>query len=91
MLRSDKPMHSELSGRPRTRAPADYMTTGFGAQGYLPGETLTHCVGGAATSDHEAQRLATPQGDVAWSIRRQSTLEDLAENAKEVVCEKPTV
>ena len=84
-------MRNELSGRLETRAPADYTTTGFGAQGDLPGETTTHCVGGAVKSDHDAQRVATSQGGAAWSIRRQSTLDDLAENAKELVCEEVTV
>ena len=91
VLQSDKPAHSEPSGRSRTRAPADYTTTGFGAQGYLPGETITHCVGGATKCDHKVQRVATSQGGAAWRQRRQLTVEDVTENAKELVGKKTTV
>ena len=91
VLQSDKPAHCEPSGRLKTRAPADYTTTGFGAEGYLPGETTTHCVGGAVKADHDAQRVATSHGGAAWSRIRQSTLEDLVENAKRLAKESTTV
>ena len=34
----------------RTRAPAEFTTTGFGASGYVPGEAPTHCVGSVVKS-----------------------------------------
>ena len=78
-------MYSEPSGRLRTRTPVDYTTTGFGAQGYLPGEMRMHYVGSTVKSDYNAQRVATSQGSVAQSRRRQVTLEDVQENVKELV------
>ena len=91
MQRDDKQRQREPSRRLQGRAPADYTTTGFGAQGYVPGESLTHCMGSATTSDLKAQRAAKSQCCAAWSSKRHSTLQGTRENTNGLARQIATV
>ena len=61
----------------RNKGPVESTTTGFRAQGYVPRESETYCVGSAKNKNLATQCTKKLQGCAVWSRKRQSTLDDM--------------